>query len=86
MPDEFKLPKGAKGPFAEANVSLGITLNLGNYESIRIDVGARVPCRPEDMDDTYEKTLAWAESRIDHKVKEVRAESVRVNQNRRRRH
>lgn len=34
---------------AEAEVRLGMTINLGNYESARIDVGVRVPCYKEEV-------------------------------------
>lgn len=38
---------------ALVRVSAGSTINLGNFESMRIDVSVTLPCRVEDIDDTY---------------------------------
>jgi hypothetical protein len=38
---------------ARVSFALGLTLNLGNYESARIDVGMYVPCYREEAQDAY---------------------------------
>ena len=49
---------------AAVNLSFGLTLNLGNYESARLDVGGKFPCYKEEWDDTFE----WAKAKIEERV------------------
>lgn len=44
-------PPGVEPAFVR--VSVGSTYNLGNFESLRIDVSVTMPCRVEDIDKTY---------------------------------
>lgn len=46
---------------AEVSYSVGLTLNMGNYESARVDVGIKMPCYVEEVDVTYRRIQAWAE-------------------------
>lgn len=39
---------------AYVRVNAGVTKNLGNYESLRLDVSISRPCYVEDIDRTYE--------------------------------
>lgn len=41
-------------------VNAGKTLNLGNYESLRIDVSVTLPCLPEEIEQTYEQAAEFA--------------------------
>lgn len=45
----------------------GRTVNLGNYESARINVSISMPCTKEDLNETYE----WASKWVDEKVSEA---------------
>jgi len=49
---------------ASVTVEYGATINLGNFESVRIGVSVTVPCYVEELDQTYEFAQAWAEARI----------------------
>ena len=59
---------------ATINVSSGITLNLGNYESLRIDVGITLPCKPtkKEIEDTYSKCIEWVEEKLQQQTAEVK--------------
>ncbi len=57
---------------AKVSVSQGLTLNLGNYESARIEVSVSVPCYKEEVDDAYKYALNWVESRLSNEVVSVR--------------
>jgi len=46
---------------AEVSYSVGITLNMGNFESARVDVGIKMPCYVEEVDVTFRRVQAWAE-------------------------
>lgn len=38
---------------AYVRASAGVTRNLGEYESLRVDVSITVPCYPEEIDQVY---------------------------------
>lgn len=58
---------------ASISVKAGVTINLGNYESGRVDVMLTMPCYPEEVDETYEDVKSWVDSRVDHIRKEIEA-------------
>jgi hypothetical protein len=47
----------------------GRTLNLGNYESARVDVSVTVPCDPDSLNDAYEYGSDWVSDKIEEAVK-----------------
>ncbi len=57
---------------AKVSVSQGLTLNLGNYESARIEVSIAVPCYREEVDDAYRYAISWVEDRLSTEVSSVR--------------
>ena len=67
-------PRGTK----EVWVSVGLTLNLGNYESARLDAGVSVPL--DDGDLSYDDAFADAWSRtlaqISEQAKELKKKGV----------
>jgi len=60
------------GPVAMVRRGYGLTLNLGNYESARLDVSVEVPCHVEDVDAADEWARAWVEERVKAEVSDVR--------------
>lgn len=57
---------------AKVTVSNGLTLNLGNYESARLDVSISVPCYREEIDEAYTFAQNWVERRLSAEVSDVR--------------
>jgi len=51
----------------------GLTLNLGNYESARVDVGIKLPCYREETKEGDEFCKKWCEERIRQEVAEIRS-------------
>lgn len=47
-------------------VSIGITRNLGNFESIKAQVSITIPCDPDpdEIDETYASAKDWVDARI----------------------
>lgn len=45
------------------------TLNLGNFESARIEVGIEVPTSKDELEDAYEFATTWVSDKIDSAVK-----------------
>lgn len=58
---------------AYVKVSLGMTVNLGNFESLRVDAGVTLPCYKEEIDDAYDKAYSIAEKQLFSKVNEAKA-------------
>ena len=66
------------GPHALVDFSAGLTLNLGNFESARIDVRLALPCDPRDRDAAFESAKAWVAARLQHEVGVVREGKSKV--------
>jgi hypothetical protein len=58
---------------ASITVKAGVTINLGNYESGRVDVMLTMPCYPEEIDQVYIDVKDWVDSRVDHERKTIEA-------------
>lgn len=57
------------------NVSLGYTLNLGNFQSLRIDVGVTDSRREnENIDQAFERVYGFVEEKLVSKVNEAKEE------------
>jgi hypothetical protein len=54
--------------------SVGITKNLGNYESLRLDAGARVVASSIDDEKSWSKLWDSIDSQIEAKLQELDAE------------
>jgi len=54
--------------------SVGITKNLGNYESLRLDAGARVVCSGIEDEEGWKKLWDAVDSQIESKLQELDAE------------
>ena len=59
---------------AETGVHLGLTLNLGNYESAKIDVFVRIPCllTGSELEAAHEAAYEWASSKVKAIAKRVK--------------
>lgn len=55
------------------SMKLGLTLNLGNYQSARVDVGATVPTTEEDMDDKYDEMMTYISEKLNGEIEKIRA-------------
>ncbi len=58
---------------AHARAGLSMTINLGNYESVKIDVGVTIPCYQEEIEDGIKAAFGIAERIIGEKSAEARA-------------
>lgn len=58
---------------ASITVKAGVTINLGNYESGRVDVMLTMPCYLEEIDRIYEDVKDWVDSRVDHTRRAIEA-------------
>lgn len=56
---------------ATISVKAGVTINLGNYESGRVDVMLTMPCYPEEIDAVYVDVKDWVDARVEHERREI---------------
>ena len=60
---------------AKVSVALGYTLNLGNFQSLRIDLGIEDSERDgENINEAFNRVYAFVEDKLTEKVKEASAE------------
>lgn len=57
---------------AYVTFACGATLNMGNYQSLRIDVRVSLPCYIEEIDEMYTTAKKWADERLDKELKELK--------------
>jgi hypothetical protein len=59
-------------PMANVGMKVGITKNLGNYESVRVDVSLYLPCEPDaaSVEDTFQTVNIWCDLKMEEIVKE----------------
>lgn len=55
---------------AFVRVNAGVTKNLGNYESLRVDVSLTVPCYVEEMEAVQKRTAELVATMLDEEVEE----------------
>jgi methyl coenzyme M reductase subunit D len=66
---------GMSNEETKVNVGLGYTLNLGNFQSLRIDISVTDNKRDgENINDAFERVYAFVEDKLSNKVKEASAE------------
>jgi len=71
-----KLPFGVpveEAALARVGTSRGVTLNMGNYESVRVDVWVTVPCHLSETVEAYEFVSDWCEVRVKDEVSKIRS-------------
>lgn len=62
---ELKITKLLECPVAQVHISLGSTINVGNYESFKITCGLTLPC------DTDDKSIKETIKKVDKIVNEM---------------
>lgn len=59
-------------PFITSTATVGVnisrTINLGNYENLRLGLLVSVPCYKEEIVDVFKQTLAVAERLMDEEL------------------
>lgn len=58
---------------AKVLFELGVTMNMGNYESAKITVGVSIPCYKEEMREAYAYARQIAESVIADEKGKIKA-------------
>lgn len=76
--NQFKFLRGTQGMNNEetkVTVGLGYTLNLGNFQSLRIDLSVTDNRREgENINDAFERVYSFVEAKLQDKVSEAQSE------------
>lgn len=59
---------------ANANARLGTTINLGDFNSLKVEVGAAVPCYFEELPEATDWVVGFVEKRIRKERDEILAQ------------
>jgi len=57
---------------ASVSVEMGMTINLGNFESARVTVSVSVPCYKEEVESAHAYARKWVEDRVVEESKKIR--------------
>ena len=57
---------------AWVNAKYGLTMNLGNYESARVDCGVTLPCYVEEIPEAFEEAWEIAKREIQEQAKGIK--------------
>jgi hypothetical protein len=66
---------GMENETTKVKIGLGYTLNLGNFQSLRIDLEVQDNKREgETTSEAFERVYAFVEAKLEEKVKEAQGE------------
>jgi hypothetical protein len=58
---------------AKVGVEFGVTVNMGNFESVKIAVRVEVPCYREEVEDVYKQASSFVEDKCRDEVLSVKS-------------
>lgn len=61
------------GPFAYVGCHAGFVVNMGNYQTARIEVTCTLPCNPENKENVFEEAKKFCEDRVKKEVVQLEA-------------
>jgi hypothetical protein len=67
--------KSSDGLPAHIEVGLGMTLNLGNYQSARVDVKLNMPCNAANVGQSYDEVYQWVSDKVEGVIESIKAET-----------
>ncbi len=71
----YKEEQMTENDSTKVNVTLGYTLNLGNFQSLRIDLGVTDSKRDgENTDQAFERVYKFVEDKLTEKIAEAKSE------------
>jgi len=58
-------PKEKQNEIGGVRVGVGLTINIGNFESCRLDVALELPCISEDAEEAYGVAKAFVDTKLE---------------------
>lgn len=53
---------------AKVKYGIGMTLNIGNYQSAKVDIGVELPCHVDDLQAKYEEAVDFSNEKLVEEV------------------
>lgn len=75
--EQIEVSRFATEP-AYVGVAIGTTMNMGNYESLRMEVRITLPCYVEEIDEIYLKAKDWVDERLDKEIADIRGKQKAI--------
>lgn len=60
-----------ESPPTYVDLTMGLTKNLGDFQSARMDLRIAAPCLPEEVDDYYERAKKWITIKLKKEVRKI---------------
>jgi hypothetical protein len=68
---EFAVETEKPEQLCEVGVDMSYTHNLGNYQSARVAVSLKVPCKHAEIDGVFDYAKGWVENKLESLVGEL---------------
>jgi hypothetical protein len=59
-------------PPCNVGVTAGMTINLGDYNSAKVQVSIHIPCKHEEIEEAYEFGRDWVEGKVTELVEQIK--------------
>ena len=59
-------------PLAEVGISSSMTLNLGNYESVKLGISITLPCVLGEVEEAFKAAKKFIDMKLNSEVEEIR--------------
>ena len=67
-------PSASYQSLAHVGIELSRTINLGNYESLKMQVSVQLPCDVSDIDKVYTQAKDWVDGKLTELNEEIETE------------
>ncbi|CAA2141442.1 hypothetical protein [Hyphomicrobium sp. ghe19] len=74
VPDEVVSKKATSDPLCEVGVEASYTMNLGDYNSVRVQVSLKVQCQHAEIDQVFDYTKEWTDTKMQTMIEEIEAQ------------
>ena len=55
----------------------GVTINLGDFNSVKLGVHVTLPCVPEELEDAFQEAKRFVEFKVNEEAKKIRDERAK---------
>lgn len=74
VPGEVVSKEASTEPWCEVGVVASYTMNLGDFNSTRLEVSLKVPCLHAEIDQVFEFSKDWVDGKMQTMIEEVEAQ------------
>lgn len=65
VPETVASPAPSAEPYCEVGFDASYTMNLGDYNSTRVSVSLKIPCRHSEIDDVFTYANEWVNGKME---------------------